>query len=94
MDALGEVLRVHEDEGLSRLARLEDFFYEIEFLSLLALHPELLDVIQFQLLGLDFDLLCFTDDLALPFLDQFVSSLVLGLVGGREENPLQIRIPF
>lgn len=94
MDALGEVLRVHEDEGLSRLARLEDFFYEIEFLSLLALHPELLDVIQFQLLGLDFDLLCFTDDLALPFLDQFVSGLVLGLVGGREENPLQIRIAF
>lgn len=94
MDAFGEVLRVHEDEGLSRLARLEDFFYEIEFLSLLALHPELLDVIQFQLLGLDFDLLCFTDDLALPFLDQFVSSLVLGLVGGREENPLQIRIAF
>lgn len=94
MDALGEVLRVHEDEGLSRLARLEDFFYEIEFLSLLTLHPELLDVIQFQLLGLDFDLLCFTDDLALPFLDQFVSGLVLGLVGGREENPLQIRIAF
>lgn len=92
MDFLGEVPRVYEDECLRRLARLKHILYEIEFLALLALELVLLDMIELQFLGFDHNLLRFSNNLTLPFMEELESLLILRLEGGREQHPLELPV--
>lgn len=63
MNFLGEVQAVDKNESLSHFTALKNFFDEFEFSLGLASHYELLDVLQFELLSLDGDLLGLLDQL-------------------------------
>ena len=88
MNFLCKILRVNENEGLCRLACLEDIFDKIQFLSFLALHVILLNVIQLKFLRLNHNLLCFSNDFLLSLLEKLESLLFLGLKCCGEQDPL------
>ena len=90
MHGLGKLLGVHEDECLRHLTSLEDFLDEIELLTRLALHSELLHIRELQLLVFHLDLLCHRDDLGDALLNLLVESRVINWIGGRKEHPLDV----
>ena len=54
--SLSVVLGINENKSLSGFASFEYFFEKIELFALFAFILELLNMVQFELLGLDFDL--------------------------------------